>query len=92
MKRNWLAVAAIVVVSALALTACGSTKKATSTTTTTASSSANISGTITFDGVWSGAEAAAFQAVINGFHAKYPKVTVKYKSVGDNLPTVVSTA
>ncbi|HET7092114.1 MAG TPA: extracellular solute-binding protein, partial [Thermomicrobiales bacterium] len=58
----------------------------------TAPSGSNVSGTITFDGVWSGAEAAAFQAVINGFHAQYPKVTVKYKSVGDNLPTVLSTA
>jgi len=92
--RYSLAIAALVVVSALALTACGSSKKASSTaaTTATAPSSSNVSGTITFDGVWSGAEAAAFQAVINGFHAQYPKVTVKYKSVGDNLPTVLSTA
>ncbi|HEY5294775.1 MAG TPA: extracellular solute-binding protein [Gaiellaceae bacterium] len=92
MKRHSLAIAALVVVSALALTACGSSKKASSTTTATTSSTANVAGTITFDGVWSGAEAAAFQSVINGFHAKYPKVTVKYKSVGDNLPTVLSTA
>jgi alpha-glucoside transport system substrate-binding protein len=91
-KRHSLAIAALVVISALALTACGSSKKASSTTTATTSSSTNVAGTITFDGVWSGAEAAAFQSVINGFHAQYPKVTVKYKSVGDNLPTVLSTA
>ncbi len=94
MTRYSLAIASLVVISALALTACGGSKKASSTaaTTATAPSSSNVSGTITFDGVWSGAEAAAFQAVINGFHAQYPKVTVKYKSVGDNLPTVLSTA
>ena len=94
MKRHSLAIAALVVISALALTACGSSKKAASTasTTQTTSSSANVAGSIIFDGVWTGAEAAAFQAVINGFHTQYPKVTVKYKPVGDNLPTVLSTA
>jgi alpha-glucoside transport system substrate-binding protein len=51
-----------------------------------------ISGKITFDGVWTGNEAKNFQAVINAFHKLYPKVNVSYKPVGDNLPTVLSTA
>lgn len=51
-----------------------------------------VSGTINFDGVWSGAEAKAFGKVIKVFNQKYPKVHVKYKSLGDNLPTVLSTA
>lgn len=51
-----------------------------------------VSGSITFDGVWTGAEAKAFQAVIDAFHKANPGVTVNYKPVGDNLPTVVSTA
>jgi alpha-glucoside transport system substrate-binding protein len=51
-----------------------------------------VSGTITFDGVWSGAEAKSFGAVIAAFNKQFPDVHVNYKSVGDNLPTVVSTA
>jgi len=50
------------------------------------------SGTITFDGVWTGQEAQHFQAVINAFHKQYPHVNVQYKPVGDNLPTVLATA
>jgi ABC-type glycerol-3-phosphate transport system substrate-binding protein len=51
-----------------------------------------VSGSITFDGVWTGAEASAFGAVITAFNKTYPNVKVNYKPVGDNLPTVVSTA
>ena len=35
---------------------------------------------------------AQFQAVIDGFNEEYPDVEVKYNPVGDNLPTVLSTA
>ena len=51
-----------------------------------------VSGSITFDGVWTGAEANAFGDVIKAFNKQYPDVKVNYKPVGDNLPTVVSTA
>ncbi|HEX7082908.1 MAG TPA: extracellular solute-binding protein [Gaiellaceae bacterium] len=51
-----------------------------------------VSGSITFDGVWTGAEAKSFAAVIKAFNQKFPNVKVNYKPVGDNLPTVVSTA
>jgi len=51
-----------------------------------------VSGSITFDGVWTGAEAKAFGSVISAFNKLYPNVKVNYKPVGDNLPTVVSTA
>jgi alpha-glucoside transport system substrate-binding protein len=51
-----------------------------------------VSGSITFDGVWTGAEADAFGDVIKAFNKLYPDVKVNYKPVGDNLPTVVSTA
>ena len=30
--------------------------------------------------------------MLDGFKEKYPDVTVKYKSAGDNTPTVLSTA
>jgi len=42
--------------------------------------------------VWSGAEQASFQAVIDGFTEMYPNVTVDYTSAGDQLPTVLGTA
>jgi len=51
-----------------------------------------VSGSITFDGVWTGAEAANFAAVIKAFNKVAPNVKVNYKPVGDNLPQVVSTA
>jgi len=51
-----------------------------------------VSGSITFDGVWTGAEAKSFGQVITAFNKVYPGVKVNYKPVGDNLPTVVSTA
>ena len=51
-----------------------------------------VSGSISFDGVWTGAEAKHFGAVIAAFSRLYPKVKVNYKPVGDNLPTVVGTA
>jgi ABC-type glycerol-3-phosphate transport system substrate-binding protein len=51
-----------------------------------------VSGSISFDGVWTGAEAGAFGDVIKAFNKQYPDVKVSYKPVGDNLPTVLSTA
>src|SRR5690349_6581501 len=53
---------------------------------------AAVSGSITFDGVWTGAEAKAFGGVISAFNKLYPNVKVNYKPVGNDLPTVVSTA
>ncbi len=55
-------------------------------------SAADVSGSVAFIGVWTGDEQKAFQAVLDGFKAKYPKVTVKYQPAGDQLPTVLSTA
>ena len=51
-----------------------------------------VSGTVTFDGIWTGAEAKSFGAVITAFNKKFPKVKVKYKPVGNNIPTVLTTA
>jgi alpha-glucoside transport system substrate-binding protein len=53
---------------------------------------AAVSGSISFDGVWTGAEASSFGAVIKAYNKVYPNVKVDYKPVGDNLPTVLSTA
>jgi maltose-binding protein MalE len=51
-----------------------------------------VSGTITFDGIWTGAEAKNFGEVIKAFNQKFPNVKVKYKPVGNNIPTVLATA
>jgi ABC-type glycerol-3-phosphate transport system substrate-binding protein len=52
----------------------------------------DVSGSLSVLGVWAGQEQKSFQAVVDGFTAKYPNVSVRYKSAGDNLPTVLQTA
>ena len=52
----------------------------------------SVKGTITFDGIWTGAEAKSFGDVITAFNKKYPNVKVNYKPVGNNIPTVLATA
>ena len=42
--------------------------------------------------VWTGAEQAAFQAVLDGFTQQNPDVKVNYTAAGDQLPTQLSTA
>ena len=51
-----------------------------------------VSGSVTFDGIWTGSEATAFGEVIKAFNKVYPNVKVNYKPVGNNLTTVLSTA
>jgi alpha-glucoside transport system substrate-binding protein len=58
---------------------------------TTAAAAEDISGTLSTVAVWTGAEAKAFQQVLDGFHDKYPNVTVKYKGAKDP-GQVISTA
>jgi ABC-type glycerol-3-phosphate transport system substrate-binding protein len=52
----------------------------------------NVSGSISTLGIWAGEEQKSFQAVIDAFKEKYPNVSVKYNTAGDNLPTVLQTA
>jgi ABC-type Fe3+ transport system substrate-binding protein len=86
-KRHWLAGLAVVGVLALAATALGSTKSIKSSGSTRA-----VSGSITFDGIWTGSEATAFGKVISAFTKVYPKVHVNYKPLGNNLPTILATS
>ena len=78
----------LVVVPLVVLVAASSGSGATRSTSSTNA----LSGKISFDGVWTGAEASAFGAVIKAYNKVVPGVKVTYKPVGDNLPTVVSTA
>jgi len=86
------AVAGVVVALVAVAAGCGGGSKKSSSGNTTSSTS-NVSGTVTFDGIWTSSTGQKqFQAVIDGFNKLYPKVNVKYKPVGNNLPTVLSTA
>ena len=87
-----LATTAAVLAALVAVAAgCGGGSKKSSGNTT--SSTSNVSGTVTFDGIWTSSTGQKqFQAVIDGFNKLYPKVHVNYKPVGNNLPTVLATA
>jgi ABC-type glycerol-3-phosphate transport system substrate-binding protein len=52
----------------------------------------DVSGVVGVMAVWTGAEQASFEAVLDGFTEQYPNVTVNYNSAGDQLPTVLGTA
>jgi len=57
-----------------------------------AAGSEDVTGSISIMAIWGGTEQESFQAVIDGFTALYPNVTVQYTSGGDNLPQLLSTA
>jgi len=83
---------------ALAAAGCGSDDNsnsggsAGSTGAKTTAPAADVSGSLSVVGIWTGDEQKSFQAVLDGFTKKYPKVTVKYNPAGDNVPTVLGTA
>jgi alpha-glucoside transport system substrate-binding protein len=51
-----------------------------------------VSGKLSMVGIWTGPEQKNFQLVLDGFHKKFPGVSVKYTSAGDNTPTVLATS
>jgi alpha-glucoside transport system substrate-binding protein len=83
-KKNKIAILAIVGVLLLGVTAFASAKSTKSSKTSASS--------VSIVGVWSGPEQKSFEAVLAGFMAKNPGIKVSYKSTGDNTPTVLSTA
>jgi maltose-binding protein MalE len=94
-RRSLAAAGAAVAILALIAAGCGSSSTSSKSSTggvAGAQKTLAVSGSITFDGVWTGQEAKHFAAVIKAFNKSFPKVKVNYKPVGDNLPTVVSTA
>jgi ABC-type glycerol-3-phosphate transport system substrate-binding protein len=93
-KRTRVTITAVLAVaSVLALAACGGGGGSSSGGGgTTAEGSSDVKGNVSIVGVWTGDEQKHFQAVLDGFKEKYPNVTVKYRSTGDNTPTVLSTA
>jgi alpha-glucoside transport system substrate-binding protein len=90
MSRNRIT-AVCAVLGAIALLAASLAAARTSSSRHAAQPSA-VSGSISFDGIWTAGEAKAFGKVIAAFNKVYPKVHVNYKPVGNNLPTILSTA
>jgi len=90
MTRTRIAIVAAVAV-ATALLVAGLAGARTSSPAT-AHQNLAVSGSISFDGIWTAAEATAFGKVIAAFNKVYPNVHVKYKPVGNNVPTVLATA
>src|SRR5690348_3142532 len=87
-KRSAIVAAALAVVAVAAL---AGTQLASASKTSKATNTA-VSGSISFDGIWTGAEAKNFGEVIKAFNKVYPNVHVNYKPVGNNVPTVLATA
>jgi alpha-glucoside transport system substrate-binding protein len=54
--------------------------------------SEDVSGSLSMMAIWGGDEQESFQTVIDGFEEKFPNVSVKYTSGGDNLAPLLSTA
>jgi len=91
-----VAVTALAIPLAFFAAGCGGKKSSSNgssnTATSGSSSNSDVKGTVTFDGIWTGAEAKSFAAVIAAFNEQYPNVKIRYKPVGNNVPTVVGTA
>ena len=83
----------MVVATALAAVACGGDDdESADTGGGEAAVNEDVSGSISALGIWAGEEQKSFQAVIDKFNETYPNVSVKYRTAGDNLPTVLGTA
>jgi alpha-glucoside transport system substrate-binding protein len=80
-KRGWFVLTAIALGLSLVAAGCGGSKKSSGGGGTTAAP--QVKGTLSMVAVWTGAEGAAMKAVFDGFKAKNPGVTIKYKSAKD---------
>jgi ABC-type glycerol-3-phosphate transport system substrate-binding protein len=86
-----LGIAISVIALATAAVAAGGSSR--STAHTAQAQNTAVSGTVTFDGIWTSSSGAKqFADVIKAFNKIYPNVKVNYKPVGNNLPTVLATA
>jgi alpha-glucoside transport system substrate-binding protein len=92
-SRLWLlALVLVAVMTALAAAGCGGDDDEAADTGGAAAVNEDVSGSLSALGIWAGAEQRSFQAVIDKFNETYPNVSVKYRTAGDNLPTVLGTA
>jgi alpha-glucoside transport system substrate-binding protein len=94
MRRRFALFALLALLVALLAASCGGDdeEEPAAGDTATAEDGEAVSGSISIMGIWVGPEAETFQAVIDGFTEQNPDVEVNYNPVGDELPTVLSTA
>jgi alpha-glucoside transport system substrate-binding protein len=85
-KRHVLSAGILAILLTLAVVAAASGAKS------SAARNTSVSGTVTFDGIWTGSEATAFGKVISAFNKVYPNVHIKYNPLGNNETTVLATA
>ncbi len=93
-KRRFILLALLVGVLAFLAAGCGGDDDEAADTggaTTEEGGGEAVSGNISVLAVWTGAEGEAFQAVLDGFKAENPDVTVSYKAASEPA-TVLSTA
>ena len=89
-KRRFILLALLIGVFAFLAAGCGGDDNEASGGATTGEGGGNVSGNISVLAVWTGAEGENFQAVLDGFTAENPDVTVSYKSAKEPA-TVLST-
>jgi alpha-glucoside transport system substrate-binding protein len=89
-----LALILLAAMTALAVAGCGGDDDDSADTAGGGAAEVNedVSGSISALGIWAGVEQKSFQAVIDKFNETYPNVSVRYRTAGDNLPTVLGTA
>jgi alpha-glucoside transport system substrate-binding protein len=95
LRKHWRHAAVFGAVAALAVAAAGiGASQATSGVIGAKSLKVNhaVSGSVTFDGIWTAGDAKNFAKVIAAFNKVYPNVKINYKPVGNNVPTVLATA
>src|SRR5580765_7638514 len=84
-KRGWSGLGALALALAAIAAGCGGSDNESSGGggTSTAAANEDVKGTVSMIAVWTGAEGAAFKAVLDSCKQTYPNVTVKYKSAKD---------
>jgi alpha-glucoside transport system substrate-binding protein len=93
MRRRFVLLALLALIVPLLAASCGGDdEEPAAGDTATAPEEGGVSGSISIMGVWVGPEQESFQAVIDGFTEQNPDAEVNYNPVGDELPTVLSTA
>lgn len=88
MRSRWFVLAALVALLAFTAAACGGDDGGGNG----AEGSEDVTGELSVMAIWGGAEQESFEAVIEGFRERYPNVSVKYTSGGDNLAPLLSSA
>jgi alpha-glucoside transport system substrate-binding protein len=93
MRRRFVLLALLALIVPLLAASCGGDdEEPAAGDTATAEEEGGVSGSVSIMGIWVGPEQESFQAVIDGFTEQNPDAEVNYNPVGDELPTVLSTA